>query len=328
MDAHALELFLRIVELGSLNRAASELHTSQPSVSRRLAEIEREVGTPLVIRTSQGVRPTDAGILLAERARPILRQLDILKDEIGQKAAARIAIAVPFSLRRAVTVPFVGEIAASQPHIRLRVFEGMNNQIRALMEDGSVDAAIVVSTERIPNGFEHKPLASEQVFLIGDKKAKLRRDTPVPLSRLGRADLILPARPNTIRAHLENAMRRAGATYRGTIEAETLALCLELTERGLGYTTLPASGLLGRLDGESGLTAAPIRDMRVVWTLCVNRARSHAIVVRQIAASLRAFVANQIQHGRWPHARLAEEAGRSSPSRRRPSASSTRKRPQ
>lgn len=308
MDAQSLELFLRILELGSLNRAAGELRTSQPTVSRRLAEMEREVGTPLVIRTSKGIRPTDAGLLLAERARPILRQLNLLKDDIGEKASGQITLAVPFSLRRVVTVPFISEIAKSRPHVRFRVFEGMNNQIRGLMEEGLVDAAIVVSTERIPNAFESDPLAYEQVFLVGDRNARLRPDTPVPLSRLGVADLILPARPNSIRAQLENAMRRAGTAYRGKLEAETLALCLELTEQGLGCTTIPASGLIGRLDGENNLTAAPIRDMGVVWSLCVNRARSHAVVVRQVAAALRRFVAAQIRDRHWPHARMVGTA--------------------
>src|SRR5262249_25008876 len=120
MDAKALELFLRVVEHGSINRAAAELRLSQPSLSRRLADLEKEIGTALLIRTPQGVRPTDAGIVLAQRARPILRQMELLQDEVGETSSAQITIGVPFSLRRILTIPFAQEIAESHPHVRLR----------------------------------------------------------------------------------------------------------------------------------------------------------------------------------------------------------------
>ncbi len=303
MDARLLELFLRVLELGSINRAAGELRLSQPSVSRRLIELEREVGTPVVIRTPQGIRPTDAGLLLAQRARPILRQLNLLKDEVSQKASAQVTLAVPFSLRQVLTVPFTVETAKTQPHVRLRLFEGMNNQIRAMMEEGLVDAAIVVSTERVPASFEARPLVSEPLFLVGSKATRLKIDTPVPLSRLSSIELILPARPNAIRAHLENAMRRGGFSYRGRIEAETLTLCVELTRRGLGYTTLPASALVGRRAGE--FSAAPIKGMGVVWNLCLNRARSHSVVVRETAEAIRELTARQIARHVWRYAKRA-----------------------
>lgn len=51
--------------------------------------------------------------------------------------------------------------------------------------------------------------------------------------------MILPGRPNVIRACIANALTRVGRTYHNRIEPETLSLCLELTRRGLGYTVMP-----------------------------------------------------------------------------------------
>jgi LysR family nitrogen assimilation transcriptional regulator len=141
---------------------------------------------------------------------------------------------------------------------------------------------------------------------VGDENAHLRVDTPVPLSRLGITDLILPGRPNTIRTQVENAVQRAGFTFRGRIEAGTLALCLELTQQGLGYTILPYSGLAGRLHNHSGLTAAPIKGLRIVWMLCVNQTRTHSVAVRQMTAELRRLVELQIKANHWPYATLSE----------------------
>ncbi len=132
MDVRVLEYFLRVVELGSINRAAEELGLSQPSLSRWLTLLEHDIGSPLLIRTRKGVHPTDAGQQLAERAQPILRQLDLLRDEVGKTAVSQVALAMPFSMQNPVTVPFIERLAADASHINLRLHEGMSHTIRAL----------------------------------------------------------------------------------------------------------------------------------------------------------------------------------------------------
>ena len=92
VEARLLEYFLRVVELGSINRAAAELRLSQPSLSRWLSLLEREIGSALLIRTKQGIRTTDAGQVLVERVQPVLRQLQLLRDEIGKKATSQVTL--------------------------------------------------------------------------------------------------------------------------------------------------------------------------------------------------------------------------------------------
>ncbi len=302
MEIRVLELFLRAVEHGSINRAAGELRLSQPSLSRWLTLLERQVGTQLLIRTRRGIRLTDAGSLLVERVRPILRQLDLLREEIGQKGQTTLTLGMPLSMQRVVTVPFVEQISNAQSKMTLRVHEGINNALRKWMEEGLLDLAIMTNLEHAPATFETTPLVREQLILVGDRHSKLRMDTAVPLARLGIADMILPGRPNVIRSYVENAVTRAGQTYRNRIEAETLSLCLELTRRGLGYTVMPYCALHGRLDRGAELRSAPISGLTLSWDLCVNRTRVHAVVVRTVAEALRKFVEAEVHSGGWPHA--------------------------
>jgi LysR family nitrogen assimilation transcriptional regulator len=291
MDARILEYFLRVVEVGSINRAAGELHLSQPSLSRWLALLEHEVGTPLLIRTRRGVRPTDAGRQLVDRAQPILRQLNLLRDEIGAKATTQVALGMPFSLRALVTVPFVEQLIHDAPNLVLRVHEGLTHTIDALMAEGLVDVGVMVSPDRARDSYDTAPLLSERLYLVAAAAAGLDPMHSVPLDRLAAAGLILPGRPNQIRVQVERAIREAGGSYRSVLDAETLTLCLELTRRGLGSTVMPASALHGRLGEESGLSAAPIDRLGLVWSICANRARGHSVAVRSLAAALRDFVA-------------------------------------
>lgn len=303
MEVRILEYFLRVVELGSINRAAAELHLSQPSLSRWLSLLEREVGTPLLIRTRQGIRVTDAGQLLVDRSAPVLRQIELLVGEVGAKARAQIALGMPTSMQRLITAPFVRQIADGHPDLSLRVYEGINPTLRAWMEAGLLDAAIVALSERVPDRFDTIPLVREQLVLVGSAAAGLSVDRPAAISDLADVDLIQPGQENLIRKQIESELRRRGHAYHGRIEAETVPLCLELTRLGVGYTVLPGCAVAGRLD-PSELTAAPIDGMFLTWAMRVNRARDHSTAVRLVTSSLVDFIVEQVDAGHWRFAEV------------------------
>lgn len=173
MEARVLEYFLRVVEHGSINRAAEELRLSQPSLSRWLNLLESEVGTQLLIRTRRGIHPTDAGELLIERVRPILRQLDLLQEEVGKKGRTEIALGMPHSMQRVITAPFATAFSNANPNTTLRVHEGINNALRKWMEEGLVDLAIMTSLEQVPASFDSTPIVREQLVLVGDRHSGL-----------------------------------------------------------------------------------------------------------------------------------------------------------
>jgi len=108
----------------------------------------------------------------------VLRQLHLLRDEIGRKATSQVTLGMPVSMQHIVTAPFAEEILRHQPHITLRVYEGINNAIRRWMEEGLIDAGIMVLTERAPRTFSAFPLATEQLMLVGDRKAGLGSTCP------------------------------------------------------------------------------------------------------------------------------------------------------
>ncbi len=312
MEARVLEYFLRTVELGSINRAAAELNLSQPSLSRWLSLLEHEVGTQLLIRTRKGVRATEAGSLLVERSGPVLRQIHLLVDEVGNKAFTRIALGMPVAMQRLITAPFVERLMTARRPVHLRVYEGINNAIRAWMEAGLIDIGVMAFTERAPDRFEITPLVREQLLLVGNPRAGLRLEEPVAIRDLADLPIILPGRPNIIRAQVENALQSCGRAYRARLDAETLPLCLELTQHGLGHTVMPYCAVHGRLNTAEGLTAAPIKELTITWALHVNRARDHSTAVRGVAGALTAFITNRCAAGQWPFATLTQTSRNSS----------------
>ena len=72
MDLRGIEFFLTVAEEGSISRAAERLHISQPTVSREMMELERELGKTLLVRTSRNVSLTPDGLLFRDTARDML----------------------------------------------------------------------------------------------------------------------------------------------------------------------------------------------------------------------------------------------------------------
>src|SRR6266576_3921569 len=103
MESRILEYYLRVAELGSINKAAADLHLSQPALSRHIAALEHEMGTQLFTRTQAGVVLTEGGKLLSDRARPLLRQFGIIKEQVASTAAGQVAIGIPPSWQQVFT---------------------------------------------------------------------------------------------------------------------------------------------------------------------------------------------------------------------------------
>src|SRR3954447_1797593 len=83
MDLRLIEHFLRVAEVGSINRAAKELGLSQPALSRSLSQLEHDLGQRLVVRCRTGITITEAGSILASRADSLLREASSIREELA-----------------------------------------------------------------------------------------------------------------------------------------------------------------------------------------------------------------------------------------------------
>src|SRR5690349_5012181 len=101
MDLRRLRYFLSVAEAAGLSGAAAKANISQPALSRQMQILEAELGVRLFERLPRGIRLTDAGVRLQQRATALLRQADELRGELRATAlepVGDVVFAVPPSL--------------------------------------------------------------------------------------------------------------------------------------------------------------------------------------------------------------------------------------
>jgi len=145
LDLVRLRVLAAVAEHGSVTEAARKLHYSQPSVSQHLAKLEAETGALLVQRVGRGIRLTEAGRLLADRAVTILGRVDAAATELATHVglrAGRVRLA-GFSSALVALLPAAAAVLADQhPGLELQITETHPPEALQMLRAGTVDVAV------------------------------------------------------------------------------------------------------------------------------------------------------------------------------------------
>jgi DNA-binding transcriptional LysR family regulator len=146
LDVTRLRVLVAVARYGSVTAAAKALNYAQPSVSHHLARLEAETGTKLIQRAGRGIRLTDAGRLLAERAAEVIGRLDAAENELaaftGMRAGRLRLAAFPSALGTIVPAA-AAMLRARQSSIDLRLTEAEPPEALRMLRAGYVDVALV-----------------------------------------------------------------------------------------------------------------------------------------------------------------------------------------
>jgi DNA-binding transcriptional LysR family regulator len=146
LDVTRLRVLVAVARCGSVTAAARALNYAQPSVSHHLARLEAETGTKLIQRAGRGIRLTDAGRLLAERAAEIIGRLDAAENELAAYnglRAGRLRLAAFPSALGTIVPAAAALLREQQPGVDLRLTEAEPPEALRMLRAGYVDVALV-----------------------------------------------------------------------------------------------------------------------------------------------------------------------------------------
>lgn len=217
----ALNVLVAVVDAGSLSAGARALRAPLPSISRKVAELERHLGTKLLVRTSRNVQLTDAGRDFVASARQLLAQLDDAERRASgeyQTPRGELTITMPVEFGRRYVMPIAMEFLQAHSDITLNIL--------------SLDRPMQLLEEHVDVGVRLGALADSGLFAV--KVGAFRMVTcasPEYLSRRASAE------PHDVVqfSALDNVWwRETGTPPRTKLRANTAGVAVQAAVRGLG----------------------------------------------------------------------------------------------
>ncbi|CDZ39549.1 nitrogen assimilation transcriptional regulator NAC [Neorhizobium galegae] len=246
VDFKKLKSFVKIIDTGSVSRAASILRVAQPALSQQIASLEQHFKHQLLIRSNVGITPTEAGLILYRHAQIMLKQIDQASVEIDQSAksvAGRVSIGLAtYSSSSSLSLPLLKEMRARYPQIIVHINDSFGHILSELIMTGRMDMALIYTSNPI-KGVSLQPLFREEMFLVSPADLVLPGEPgePLPLSALDGAPLLLPSKTHFLRRLIDEGMSRARSEPDVVAEIESVPALGAAVLDGLGSTILPGS---------------------------------------------------------------------------------------
>jgi DNA-binding transcriptional LysR family regulator len=248
---------LRVLEavsrLGSVTAAARELHYTQPAVSHHLTRLEADTGARLLQRVGRGIRLTEAGRLLADRAAEIIGRVDAAATELSTHVglgAGRVRLAGFNSVMSSLVPQAAAELARRHPGLELTLTDTHPENALHLLRTGQVEVAVIfryADTTPEEDGVRLTHLLDDPLYLLttgGGTTLAAHRDSPW----IGGCE--------RCRGHLVDLCAAAGFTPAVRYVSDDMVVMQSLVAEGMGVTTIP--GLALRAHRHPAVTASPL----------------------------------------------------------------------
>ncbi|MFK0023785.1 LysR family transcriptional regulator [Streptomyces sp. NPDC090798] len=282
MRTEQLEYIAAVTRLGSLRRAAEELHLSQPALSETVRNLERELGVDLLERKRSGARMSAEGRELLPHIINVLDAVDRLRGAAGEQH--RISRMVRVGTVNAATVPLliptVREFRAAHPLTQVEVVGAQQTEIHRALSEGGLDLGLVnhLDGDDLPADFETTEV------LRGRPVVCLRPDSPLAsLDAVSAADLLdgrealIAMRSGYVmHRYLHRLLEGRGPALSYTTDGAEMGKLM--VAEGLGATVLPDFSVIGDpLERSGAITHRPLTDDTTRVLLMLRRRRADSV---------------------------------------------------
>ena len=243
VDLRQLQYFVRIVELKSFTRAAEQLRIAPPALGLQSRNLEAELETQLLIRHSRGVEPTEAGLVLLDRARALIDSAEetkqILRDFRGTPRG-KLSIGISPNLGHEFSAALVLRCASELPDVAVTIAEELSTPLVEWVRQDRLDLACVAGTSPgVDKEMAWEPLFRTDLYFVGASSAMSPGESHISFADVASHPLVLPNAPHGLRLRVEALARTAGLSLHVISEVQSEELQKELVKRAAGYTILP-----------------------------------------------------------------------------------------
>ncbi len=244
MELRHLRYFIAVAEEGSLTLAAHKrLHTAQPSLSRQIRALEKELGAQLITRSVHGIELTAAGRVFLDHARLAVTQAEAAKEAVRRVARpAKPSLALGFlSGTEMDLLPKAKRILQDElPNIELKLSSDYSPRLAEALVKGRLDAAFL-RPEPHAGGLVYRRVRTEPLIVVFPREHRLAARKAIKLREIKGEPFIKPSKTApTLRKIIEDSLERSGVDIRATHEVHNLAHAFSIIASTHAVTLLPA----------------------------------------------------------------------------------------
>jgi DNA-binding transcriptional LysR family regulator len=240
-----LECFLAVARLGNLSRAAEEMFLTQPTLTARLKALEEEVGDQLFVRTSRGMRLTEAGkefVPYAERCVGSFEEGRRHLAELREASGGRLVLGASPGVGTYALPGLLERFAAAYPKVSVSVRTGHSEDILEMTLREEVQLGLTRAM-RHPE-IESLHLYEDELVLVVDPGHRFTKRGSAELAEIGEEQLIFFDHDSSYFEQTHALFRNAGIRELRTMEVDNIEAAKRMVEHRLGVAFLPRTAVV------------------------------------------------------------------------------------
>ncbi len=243
-----VEAFLTVAERRSVSAAAAVLYVTQPALTTRIKNLERELGIELFVRTPRGMRLTAEGRAFRPHAQRALQALaegrELLRERREGRVGELLVGAAP-AISTYVLPLVLRRFQESFPNVHLIVRTGHSEEVLEMVLREQVQIGLV---RDLPHpAVASVPLYEDEIVLVVEPGHPFAEQPSIAVGELGSERLILFDRTSSYFVLTSAFFREAGIVPRGVMELDNVDATKKMVEHGLGIAFLPYTAVRGEL---------------------------------------------------------------------------------
>jgi DNA-binding transcriptional LysR family regulator len=239
----SLEVFVATAEERNLTRAATRCHLASSAVSKRISELEEQVGAPLLVRYARGVGLTPAGQSMLHHARQVLQTMQRMDDELSEYASGIKGHVRIHAVTSALAQFLPADLAAFMhryPLIRLDIEERVGAAIIRAVADGRADVGVFAS-QTPSQGLQTFPYKNDELVIAVSRAHPLSSVKSIAFREALQYEFVGPHFESSLHALIEKEAKKLGLPVAQRTRVSSFDCMCRMVAENLGIAILPAN---------------------------------------------------------------------------------------
>lgn len=261
-DLTTLRMFLAVYNLRNLTKAAEREHIAPSAISKRLQDLELELGASLFYRHTRGVTPTPAGEVLAGHVYRLFDDVNRMSAELSEYASGvrgQVRIHAHTSAMVEYLPDHIASFVQSFPEVRVALREETSPNVLQSTLDGIADIGVFAGNLPVPAGLQVKPYKQDELVAVFPAGHAMADRSSVAFAEIRDSDHISLESGSSLQVLLAQAAGSMGFELNTRMEVTTFESAMRMVDVGLGVAIIP-KGVVQIYAGNLNVRAVPLEN--------------------------------------------------------------------